>query len=40
MTEVLDSAIKYFYANKKKSLKIMDFITEASIDYLDNQAKS
>tara|TARA_B100001996_G_scaffold104373_1_gene78469 strand:+ start:4495 stop:5520 length:1026 start_codon:yes stop_codon:yes gene_type:complete len=35
-----DSAIKYFYANKKESLKIMDFITEASIDYLDNQVKS
>ena len=35
-----DSAIKYFYANKKESLKIMDIITETSIHYLDNQVKS
>jgi len=34
------SAIKYFYSNKKDSLKIMDSITEASIEYLNNQVNS
>ena len=34
------SAIKFFYSNKKESLKVIDLITEVSIEYLNNQIDS
>ena len=34
------SAIKFFYSNKKESLKIIELITEASIEYINNQIDS
>ena len=33
-------AIKYFYNNRPESIKIIEQITEASIDYVKNQVKS
>ena len=33
-------AIKFFYNNRKESVKIIELITEASIDYVKNQVKS
>ena len=33
-------AIKFFYSNKKDSLRILEQITEASIDYAKNQVNS
>lgn len=35
-----DTAINYFKKEKKKSLKIMEMITEASVEYVKNQVKS
>ena len=33
-------AIKYFYNNRKESIKIIEQITEASVDYVKNQIES
>ena len=33
-------AIKFFYCNRKESIKILEQITEASIDYAKNQVLS
>ena len=34
------NAVKYFYKNRKESIKIIEQITEASIEYVENQIKS
>ena len=34
------NAVKYFYKNRKESIKIIDQITEASIEYVENQVKN
>ena len=35
-----DAAINFFRKEKKKSMKIMEMLTEASIEYVKNQVKS
>ena len=34
------NAVKYFYKNRKESIKIIEQITEASIEYVENQVKN